>query len=42
MALVVYLAIQGVRGMNLLGLDVMSDAEFAEAVDKLKALAGGA
>lgn len=40
MVLVVYLAIQGMRGMNLLGLDVMSDEEFAEAVDKLKAIVG--
>lgn len=40
MALVVYLAIQGMRGMNLLGLDVMSDEEFTEAVDKLKAIVG--
>lgn len=42
MALVVYLAIQGMRGMNLLGLDVLSDEEFAEAIDKLKAVVGGA
>lgn len=35
-ALIVYLAIQGMRGMSLLGLDVLSDAEFAEAVAKLK------
>lgn len=42
MALVVYLAIQGMRGMNLLGLDVMSDEEFTEAVDKLKTIVGGA
>ena len=41
MALVVYLAIQGMRGMNLLGLDVMSDEEFTEAVDKLKTIVGG-
>lgn len=41
MAQVVYLAIQGVRGMNLLGLDVLSDEEFAEAVDKLKAIVAG-
>ncbi len=40
MALVVYLAIQGMRGMNLLGLDVMSDEEFAEAIDKLKTIVG--
>lgn len=40
MALVVYLAIQGMRGMNLLGLDVMSDEEFAEAVRKLEAIVG--
>lgn len=42
MALVVYLSIQGMRGMNLLGLDVMSDEEFTEAVDKLKAIVAGA
>lgn len=42
MALVVYLAIQGMRGMNLLGLDVMSDEEFTEAVGKLKAIVAGA
>jgi hypothetical protein len=42
MALVVYLAIQGMRATNLLGLDVMSDEEFSEAVGKLKAIVGGA
>lgn len=38
MALIVYLAIQGMRGMTLLDLDILSDAEFAEAVDKLKTI----
>lgn len=42
MALVVYLAIQGMRGMNLLGLDVMNEAEFTEAVDRLRVVVGGA
>lgn len=42
MALVVYLAIQGMRGMSLLGLDVISDDEFDEAVEKLKAIVGAA
>ena len=41
MALVVYLAIQGMRGMNLLGLDVLSDEEFTEAVGRLKAIVAG-
>ena len=36
MALVVYLAIQGVRAMNLLDMDVLSDAEFGEAATRLK------
>lgn len=36
MALVVYLAIQGVRAMNLLDMDVLSDAEFDEAATRLK------
>lgn len=36
MALIVYLAIQGMRGMTLLDLDILSDAEFSEAVTKLK------
>lgn len=36
MALVVYLAIQGVRAMNLLDLDILTDAEFSEAAAKLK------
>lgn len=35
-ALVVYLAIQGMRAMSLLDLDVLTDAEFSEAVAKLK------
>lgn len=34
-ALVVYLAIQGVRSMNLLNVDVLTDAEFAAASRKL-------
>jgi len=38
MALVVYLAIQGVRAMSLLDLDVLTDAEFDEAATKLKAI----
>ena len=42
MALIVYLAIQGMRGNNLLGIDVMSEEEFSEAVAKLKAIVGGA
>lgn len=36
MALVVYLAIQGVRAMSLLDMDVLSDAEFTQAAAKLK------
>lgn len=42
MALIVYLAIQGMRGNNLLGIDVMSEEEFSEAVGKLKTIVGGA
>lgn len=42
MALIVYLAIQGMRGNSLLGLDVMSEEEFSEAVGKLKTIVGGA
>lgn len=37
-ALVVYLAVQGVRSMNLLNVDVLTDAEFAAATNKLAAL----
>lgn len=40
MTLIVYLAIQGMRGSNLLGIDVLSDEEFSEAVGKLKAIIG--
>ena len=40
MALVVYLAIQGVRAMNLLDLDVLTDAEFSEAAARLRDLVG--
>lgn len=40
MTLIVYLAIQGMRGTNLLGIDVLSDDEFSEAVGKLKAIIG--
>lgn len=36
MALVVYLAIQGVRAMSLLDMDVLSDAEFSQTAAKLK------
>ena len=39
MALVVYLAIQGVRTMNLLDMDVLSDAEFGEVATRLKQIA---
>lgn len=42
MTLIVYLAIQGMRGTNLLGIDVLSDEEFSEAVGKLKAIVGAA
>ena len=35
-ALVVYLAIQGMRTMNLLDLDILTDAEFDEAAARLK------
>jgi len=38
MALIVFLAIQGMRNMNLLNLDVMTDEEFQEAVAKLKSI----
>ena len=35
-ALVVYLAIQGMRSMNLLDLDILTEAEFDGAVARLK------
>lgn len=38
MALVVFLAIQGVRCMNLLNMDVMTDDEFDEVAEKLKGI----
>lgn len=37
-ALVVFLAIQGVRSMGLLNLDILTDAEFAAAAEKLAAM----
>lgn len=40
MALIVYLAIQGMRATNLLGLDVLDEEEFSEAVGKLKTVIG--